>query len=575
MEFKNLPTRLREHPNWLYAGLLFLGLLLAVARIPVDAPDAATTVADSSLRSLPAQLFASFLRMLLAYIGSLVFAITIGTLAATSHRRERVLLPLIDILQSMPILSFFPTAIFWFVSLGGQRWGVEAAAVFLIFTSQSWNIVFGVYDGIRSIPPEASEALRSLGVGPLALFRRLYLPSCFARIIDNSILSWSNGWYFLMACEIIALGPVSYRLKGIGSYLSDTIEHGAWTNLAVGVAALVALIVVLDLFIWKPLGVLALRFRFESTKSNVSVSRSGAALLSLYMNGWGFAPARAVLSALHRLWVRVESALEEPSETGYHETAGWRFLQPLVMSAFWLSLAAGGVYASIGLVHALFMPWSLSARTIVAAVGLSFVRIVVAYVFCLLWILPFVYWVHRSSSQVRIVKSASQILASIPATAFFPIITLVVLKIFHVTEIAVLILLVTGMVWYLLFNVLGGADGIPNDIREAASSLGVHGRLYAFKIYLPAIAPSLVTGSITAFGGGWNALIISEYFKQESETHSVFGIGSILAKATYENGDVRLMSLALVFMVGFIMIFNRAFWQPVYRYVERRYRLDA
>jgi len=245
------------------------------------------------------------------------------------------------------------------------------------------------------------------------------------------------------------------------------------------------------------------------------------------------------------------------------------------MGFFWLVLVVGAVYAIIGLFHALFMPWSLTASTIASAVGLSFLRIVAAYIFCLLWILPFVYWVHRNSNSVRLVKSVSQILASIPATAFFPIITVVVLKIFHVTELAVLILLVTGMVWYLLFNILGGSDAIPNDIREAASSLGVKGGLYARKIYLPAIAPALVTGSITAFGGGWNALIISEYFKQGSETHSVFGIGSILAKATYENGDSRLMSLSLFFMVGFIMMFNRAFWQPVYRYVERRFRLDA
>ena len=575
MAFKYLPTRLREHPNWFLAGLLCLGLLVALTRIPSGSPEIGASLADSSLRSLPRQLFASFLRMLTAYGGSLLFAITIGTLAATSQKRERLLVPLVDILQSVPILGFFPTAIFWFVALGGPHWGVEMAAIFLIFTSQSWNIVFGVYDGIRSVPPEASEALRSLGVGPLALFRRLYLPACFGRIIDNSILSWSNGWYFLMACEIIALGPVSYRLPGIGSFLADTIEHSAWVNLSAGVAALALLIVVLDILVWKPLGVLALRYRFESTKSNLSVSRSGAALLSLYMNGWGFAPIRSLLGSIHHVWVRVESALEKPSENGYQKTTGWRFTQPLLMGFFWLVLVVGAVYAIIGLFHALFMPWSLTASTIASAVGLSFLRIVAAYIFCLLWILPFVYWVHRNSNSVRLVKSVSQILASIPATAFFPIITVVVLKIFHVTELAVLILLVTGMVWYLLFNILGGSDAIPNDIREAASSLGVKGGLYARKIYLPAIAPALVTGSITAFGGGWNALIISEYFKQGSETHSVFGIGSILAKATYENGDSRLMSLSLFFMVGFIMMFNRAFWQPVYRYVERRFRLDA
>jgi NitT/TauT family transport system permease protein len=575
MALKSFQARLREHPSWLFVGVALLGLLVAITRVPGPGGESVAPPSDSSLSSLPWQLGASFLRMLVAYLGSLVFAITIGTLAATSVRRERILLPLIDILQSIPILGFFPTAIFWFMALGGHKWGVELAAVFLIFTSQSWNIVFGVFDGIKSIPSEAKEALRSLGVGPLALFRRLYLPACFTRVVDNSILSWSNGWYFLMACEIIALGPVSYRLPGIGSFLTDAISHRDWDSLAIGVAALVAVIVLLDFLVWKPLGVLALRFRFESTKSNRSVSRSGESLLSRYLNAWYFAPMRAFLAALHRLWVRAESALERPTDRGYLETAGWKIGQPLVMTVFWGALAAMAVAAVAGLLKALFMPWTVTAATLAGAVGMSFARILVAYVFCLAWILPFVYWVHRDSRSVRMVKSGSQILASIPATAFFPVITLFVLDVFHVTELAVLILLVTGMVWYLLFNVLGGAAGIPNDIREAADSLGLRGKLYVKNIFLPAIAPALVTGSVTAFGGGWNALIISEYFKQGADVHRVFGIGSILAQATYETGDSRLMALALFFMVAFIMVFNRVFWQPLYKRVEETYRLDG
>jgi NitT/TauT family transport system permease protein len=575
MALKSFQARLREHPSWLFVGVALLGLLVAITRVPGPGGESVAPPSDSSLSSLPWQLGASFLRMLVAYLGSLVFAITIGTLAATSVRRERILLPLIDILQSIPILGFFPTAIFWFMALGGHKWGVELAAVFLIFTSQSWNIVFGVFDGIKSIPSEAKEALRSLGVGPLALFRRLYLPACFTRVVDNSILSWSNGWYFLMACEIIALGPVSYRLPGIGSFLTDAISHRDWDSLAIGVAALVAVIVLLDFLVWKPLGVLALRFRFESTKSNRSVSRSGESLLSRYLNAWYFAPMRAFLAALHRLWVRAESALERPTDRGYLETAGWKIGQPLVMTVFWGALAAMAVAAVAGLLKALFMPWTVTAATLAGAVGMSFARILVAYVFCLAWILPFVYWVHRDSRSVRMVKSGSQILASIPATAFFPVITLFVLDVFHVTELAVLILLVTGMVWYLLFNVLGGAAGIPNDIREAADSLGLRGKLYVKNIFLPAIAPALVTGSVTAFGGGWNAHIISEYFKQGADVHRVFGIGSILAQATYETGDSRLMALALFFMVAFIMVFNRVFWQPLYKRVEETYRLDG
>lgn len=245
------------------------------------------------------------------------------------------------------------------------------------------------------------------------------------------------------------------------------------------------------------------------------------------------------------------------------------------MALLWGSLIAGSIYASLALVKALIPPYELSPLTILLSVLASALRITVAYIFSVAWILPLVYYLGQNPRASRFFKSGAQVMASIPATAFFPLITVIALRIFGVTEIAVLLLLLTGMQWYLLFNVLGGAQSLPNDIREAAVALGVKKSLYVRKVFLPSIIPALVTGSITAVGGGWNALIIAEYFKLNNQTHKVFGVGSILAQATYEQGNERLMGLSLFVMVAFILILNRFFWQRLYKWSESKFRLEG
>jgi NitT/TauT family transport system permease protein len=574
--FQSLYTSIRSRPVWLLVGLIITGILISFIKAPsLEQIPPSSIPTTEELSNLPGQLFSSWLRMVAAYLCALMFSIVVGTLAATSDVRGRFLLPTLDILQSIPILGFFPTAIAWFMGSSNDRMGIELAAIFLIFTSQSWNLAFGVYDGIKSVPTETSEALKSLGLGPLALFRKLYMPAVFPRLIDNSILSWSNGWYFLMACEIISLGPREFRLPGLGSYLSFSIEHGLWSNVLLGLIALITLIMAQDLFIWKPLGVLASQYRFESTKAEVGVSETGSTLLQQYRKNKIFLPLRWMIDAVEKIWIALESYLETPTEKGFQPSAGWRWANLLSLSLLWGGLIAGALYAMMSLITALFPPYDISPLDILLAVLLSAARIAAAYVISLIWIFPLVYYLSTRPSSARVFRSAAQVFASIPATAFFPIISIIALKIFGKTEVAVLLLLITGMQWYLLFNILGGATSLPNDIREASVALGVKKGLYIKNVFLPSVIPALVTGSITAVGGGWNALIISEYFKLHGEVFQVFGVGSILASATYEKGNERLMGLTLFVMVAFILILNRFFWQRLYKWSEHRFRLEG
>ena len=549
-------------------------LFLALIRVPFNMSPQESS-APLPLGELPRNLLFSWLRMTAAYLASLVFSILIGSLAATNERRSKILLPVIDVLQSVPILGFFPTAIYWFVRMGGQQVGIEMAVIFLIFTCQSWNLVFAVYDSIKNIPEESLQAARSLGLGELALFRTLYLPAAFPRLVDNSVLSWANGWYFLMASEIIALGSLSYQVSGVGSFLQNALDHGIWSHAIIGIAGLVAVIISMDALLWRPLRALSQQFRFESSKRESTESGTGENMLNFYRHSWSMIPLRAFLYRMYRAWLVIERFFQPPTERGIQLTAGWKWGATSSLALFWSALTGIGIFALIALGKSVIPPWSISPLTVFASILVSGSRIVLAYLVSLLWILPLVYWAHRNPKWLRWLQSSAQVAASIPATAFFPLIILAVMKTSGMIEIAVMLLLMTGMQWYLLFNILGGAAALPNDIREVGESLGIKKKLYIKRIFLPSIVTALVTGSITAVGGGWNALIIAEYSKAGSHPYSVFGVGSILNKATFETGDEKLLSLSLLLMVSFIVFLNRFFWQPIYRWSEKKFRLEG
>jgi NitT/TauT family transport system permease protein len=523
---------------------------------------------------------ASFLRMTAAYAGSFVFAVVFGYLAATSPRRERFMIPLLDILQSVPVLGFFPAAVYFFVRVsGGTRPGVEAAAVFLIFTSQAWNMAFGVYEAITTIPADAKEVVASFGCGRWKTFLRLLFPSAVPKLIYNSILSWAGGWYFLIACEIIAIGPVRYRLPGLGSYLIRVTEEGNLPGAFLGLGLLTAIVVAMDLLLWRPLSVWGQKFRYEFT---AEVAEPERGLPRVFAGGAAVAQAVRRTTRPLRHWLHVRRRLLARRLRRWGAgLARAPFLPRALGTArgvlFWVAAAAGlygGGRALLILLHSLAPPWPAEAGQIPLYLVFSMLRLLAAYALSLAWTVPLALWVSESPKLARVVTPLAEIGASLPATALFPLIVVLVIDTTGGMNLASILLVITGMQWYLLFNLIAGVRNIPGELKEAARGFGLSRWMTWRKLVLPALLPSLITGSITAWGGGWNALIVSEYLVYKERVYSVRGIGSLLDRATYLTGDRQLILLTLVSMTATIVLLNRLVWRRAYALASDRYKIE-
>ena len=546
--------------------LAITGYIYATAkgRIPAGA------ALDADPWRLPSYAGWSLLRMLIAYLASMVFSVAYGYIAATSRRAERILMPLLDILQSVPVLGFFPAATYFFIRLFPGRTGIEMAAIFLIFTSQAWNIAFGVYESITTIPRDSLDALSSFGVRGLRRFRLLYLPACVPKLVYNSILSWAGGWYFLIACEIITQGPMSYPLPGLGTFLSRASDAGETGWIFLGIGFLVGIIVLMDVFIWRPLGLWAEKYRYEFAASTVAVRDS--LVLQLWRRS---AIGRGLLRLGHGLLVSIDNLADRVAPPpGDEAPSRRRRAGGAVLTGALLGLLAFVSYhAVVALAETLRWPWPHEARLIPLAILASFARLLCAYVIALLWTIPLTAYATERPRVMRVVQPLAQIGASVPATALFPLIVAVVIRYLGGKEVASVLLVLTGMQWYLLFNLIAGAQQIPGDLKEATKSLGLRRFGYFKALLMPAMLPSLVTGSITGWGGGWNALIVSEYFHFEGKTIEVFGIGAQLDHATY-SGNSAMTVLTLSSMVTVIVLMNRLFWRRAYARAADRFKVE-
>ncbi len=547
-------------------ALLVFGLLVLVVFLdmPHVFPGPATRL-DLSARLLPLYGLFSLLRMVAAYAVSLAFALVTGYFAATSPLARRFILPGLDILQSVPILGFFPAAIFFFIHLfRGSAAGVEAAAIFLIFTSQAWNLAFSVYESLITIPEDLATAVRMSGASGLVRWRRLLLPACVPRLTYNSMLSWAGGWYFLIASEIITVGPQSYTLPGLGSYIGQAIADGEYGPAAAGIATLAVIIILLHILVWSPLEFWARRFRYEyASRTEASPPPIALALVQ-----------RAPL--LRRAWVRSfnVSARVTGAVTARVSYVLTRLPMRYVFGALGIALAIAVVYGGVEAASQLFRPPPPEAAEIPSALLYSFLRLLVAYAISLAWTIPLAFWLSLSARRSARVLPVVQVVASMPATAFFPVIVALVLALRLDLNVASVALVLTGMQWYLLFNLVAGAQAMPEDLRELAAASDVHGWLYLRRFFLPVAAPSLITGSLTGWGGGWNALIISEYLTVHGKIYSVHGIGSLLDRATYVKGDLQMITMTIVSMVVVISLLNRFVWRRLYQRATERYRLE-
>jgi NitT/TauT family transport system permease protein len=389
------------------------------------------------------------------------------------------------------------------------------------------------------------------------------LPAVMPNLVYNSILSWANGWYFLTASEIIAAGPARYTLPGLGSYLAQAITVGRNEETLVALAVLLLTTVAMHLLVWSPLETWAERFHVEETGEHPRTPRIGRVLGRSRIVAWAarvvvFPAAQQVLMTAARLMDlpgRFSSALAVgvgavvAAVVGY---GGWRF-------------------------HVLLSsrPVSPEAYDIPLSLALSFVRVGAGVVLAVLIAVPLAYLSFRSTRTRSIVLSILQILGSVPATAVFPLIALLMLRLGLGMNVGSILLVLTGTFFYVMFNVLSGAASIPGDLDEAAAALGIRGPRYVARVFLPAVLPSLVTGCVTAWGGGWNAIIFSEYIVAGGRRYEVRGIGAMLDRATYVTGDPQVIALSLLSMVVLVVLVNRVFWEPVYQRVAARYKMES
>ena len=550
-------------------GLAVVAVALVVLVVFLDEPHVLPRTSET-LNLWPAMLplYAAYslLRMLGAYALSLGFALGAGYWASASPTGRRLILPALDVLQAVPILGFFPAAIFFFIRLfHGSPLGVEAAAVFLIFTSQAWNMAFSVYESLTTIPEDLRTAAQVSGLSGVVRWRRLLLPACVPRLVYNSMLSWAGGWYFLIASEIIAVGRKSWVLPGLGSYIGESITLGRHGLAAAGLASLVAVIVLLDLLVWSPLEWWSGRFRYEtSAAGEMTAPPLVRALLRR---------APLVRGGLARGGRRVGELVGRVAAALSHALSH-QWIRPLLALG-----AAGGlaalVYGAVQTVDVLLRPPPPEAAQIPVALLLSFLRLLLAYAISLAWTIPLACWVSRSARRAGRLMPVVQVLASVPATAFFPVLVALVLWLRLDLNVSAVALVLTGMQWYLLFNLVAAAQAIPEDVRELARATGASGFFYLRRFFLPAALPSLITGSLTAWGGGWNALVLSESVTAAGRTWSVKGIGTLLDEATYVKGDLQMITLVIVSMVAAVLLLNRAVWRPLYAWASVRYRFDA
>jgi NitT/TauT family transport system permease protein len=523
--------------------------------------------------------FYSFLRMGAAYLLSLGFALAYGYYAATHRPGERVMIPILDILQSIPILGFFPVVIVLLLGFptAGSWIGPNIASVVLIFTSMSWNMVFGVYESLKTLPAELKEAADTFALRGWLRFRRVLFPATINRLVYNSVLSWTAGWFFLVEAEIFTTN--SHALAGIGSFLSFAASGHNGNEFLAGITVLVLVIAVLDFVVWRPLGRWAERFRYDQSPSG----EAGAIEAPRDTSGRFRRAAAYVTRGVRTGVTRISTPLVQlasitvgagraPSER--RRTATYYVGLGTILVIVWLMLIAI-VVSVYGVFSGPIVP---SVRSQIFglpfAMGASIVRVVAAYALCLAIALPLAMWVARRPRANRVGLPVIEVIASFPATALFPVIIFELVP-YISPEGAAILMLLTGMLWYLFFNLLSGIRALPPDLEEAARAFGLKGRQFVRRVLLPGVFPALITGSITAFGGGWNTLIVAEYLSAgPGKTLSLLGIGQRIDIGYAEPNGYPLMVAALFTLILTVITINELIWKPLYRRAVERYRYD-
>ena len=562
----------RRFTRWdMLAVLLVLGLLVFVGEasrhLLQPLTELETTPLSLAPQHLPEYAARTTLRMLVALVFSLLFTFTYATWAAKSRRAATLLVPLLDILQSVPILGFISVTVVFFMSLApGRVLGAEFAAVFAIFTSQAWNMAFSFYQSLRTVPVELLEASRVFRLSRWMQFWRAEVPFAMPQLIWNMMVSMSGSWFFVVASEAISVGKTTVTLPGIGSYIALAIAKEDLAAIVWAIAAMLVVILLYDQLLFRPLVAWADRFRFEQ-QSGVMPPRSW--VLDVLRRSGAVA---TLTEPLDRLWRRTfkpsRSEASSPAPRPKLKLGRW---------ADWLwngCVAALAVYAIWRV--ASFVSGSISLQEVGRALllGLATLARVIILIAAatLIWV-PVGVMVGMRPRVAQLVQPVVQIMAAFPANVLFPIAVSAIVLLKIDPNIWLSPLMILGTQWYILFNVIAGAAAIPSEMRDVGTNLQIRGCLWWKKIALPAVFPYYLTGAITASGGSWNASIVAEVASWGHTRLEAFGLGAYIAQAT-DAGDFHRIVLGVAVMSFYVVVINRAFWRPLYWYAERKFRLE-
>ena len=535
-------------------------------------PVAPTSHISQSPRALPLYALYSVVRIAIAYALSLVFALGYGYLAASSRRAEVVLVPLLDILQSIPVLSFLPGVMLAMVAIFPHKQiGVELGSILLIFTGQVWNIAFSFYSSLKTQPRDLREAAIIYRFGYWQRFVELDLPFSTIGLVWNSMMSVAGGWFFLMACEMFVLGDRDFRLPGLGSFLQTAAGNGNTRAVIWGLAAMVGIIVLLDQLVWRPVIVWADKFKFEQVESASVTPNTLLQLLgraSFVIRGY-----RTVVRPIVA-WLTLKfgaGARHAAAKFSVPKQNGTRRALLIVFAAVILVGLGFAVYHAAGELSDLRRA---DYFDLLRSAGLTFLRVNAALLIGALWTIPVGVAIGFNPRLSRIAQPLAQLAASIPATALFPVILLFLIRLRGGLEIAAMTLMLLGTQWYILFNVIAGAMAIPTDLKEAARIFRF-GRWDRWRyLILPGIFPYLITGLVTASGGAWNASIIAEYFHFQGKILSAPGLGSTISRAS-DAGRFDVLLAATLIMATVVVLINRLVWRRLYRLASSRFKLES
>jgi NitT/TauT family transport system permease protein len=524
-------------------------------------------------QNLPYYALQTILRMLFALFLSLIFSFVYASIAAKNKKAERILIPLLDILQSVPILGFLSITVTGFMALfPGNLFGIECASIFAIFTSQAWNMTFSLYQSFISVPKELTEVVTLYRLSPWRRYWRLEVPYAMPQFLWNTMMSVSGGWFFVVATEAITVSNHTILLPGIGSYIALASQEESVTAIFYAIATMFIVILLYDQLLFKPLLAWAYKFKAEliaqedTPKSWVLTMIRKASLLQKFKAVW-FAML-GILDTLFQKLSLLSVRIKRDHRSLYRATSE--------TTKYSLYLILIFIIIFYGLQAYFYMFSHISFKEVYYVISLGFLTLLRVIILCaiasLIWV-PIGIFIGLREKVARRLQSWVQLMAAFPANLLFPLVVIFIVKNDLNPNFWLSPLIILGSQWYILFNVIGGASGLPFDFQELSKNFHLTGWLQWKRIFLPGIFPAYVTGLITAAGGAWNASIVGEYVAWGNTTLKAEGIGSYIAAAT-ASGDHPRILLGVIILSAYVLILNRLSWYPLYLYATTRYRLD-